>query len=449
MRTAPAGPAHRSRQRGTREPEDSGRPEDGAQHEHREHHQHDDERDEGDDPRGPAAAAVAHRGRRRGRLAGEDRARGRRGGVVDDRDGLRPAGGRGRGGDLVLGGQPVALLREAVALGGEAVALGGHGVQARGEAHELLGGRGAGVRRPGDLVEAAAQAVALLDGGVAVGLGAGDRVVDAVAGAAQLVALGGDGVALGADAVQGLGGLAAGVHDRVAGLDGRAQLRAQLVALARQCLPLAFEAVADDRHGVALAGGLVAGGQRRVALLGEPLVGAHGVVALADQARVLELERLALPPLDRELLLGALGGGRALDEAELGPARARARGRGDGRGLGGGRAVAAPRGPLGQVGRAQRDDDAGRHGELGRVGVQRLARPREGGDPVHAVLGRPRLVVEQGEHAAVLVPGGQDEGGADEAHTPDPVPAALELEAVRLRPREAADLEGLCARLGQ
>jgi hypothetical protein len=76
------------------------------------------------------------------------------------------------------------------------------------------------------------------------------------------------------------------------------------------------------------------------------------------------------------------------------------------------------------------------------VSSTRRALPREGGDPLLAVVGGPRLVLEQSEHPALLVAGLHLEHRADEAVAAQSVPAPGHLEAVASRPLEALDLEG-------
>jgi hypothetical protein len=90
----------------------------------------------------------------------------------------------------------------------------------------------------------------------------------------------------------------------------------------------------------------------------------------------------------------------------------------------------------------QVDRQARRDGELGRRELERFALPREGGDPLVAVLGGPRLVVEDGQHPALLVARLHHEHRAHEAVAAQPVPAAGHLEAVAVDPLEALDLEG-------
>jgi hypothetical protein len=72
--------------------------------------------------------------------------------------------------------------------------------------------------------------------------------------------------------------------------------------------------------------------------------------------------------------------------------------------------------PAGDARYREVDGQARRDSELGGRELQRLALPREGRDPLVAVLGGPRLVVEDRQQAALLVVGGlHDEHGADEA----------------------------------
>src|SRR5436190_1156944 len=73
--------------------------------------------------------------------------------------------------------------------------------------------------------------------------------------------------------------------------------------------------------------------------------------------------------------------------------------------------------------------------------VERVALPRERGDPFLAVLGRPRLVLEQRQQPLRLPLPFQDQRRPDEAASAQADPRADELDAVRCRPLEAVDLQ--------
>src|SRR4051794_19056513 len=100
-------------------------------------------------------------------------------------------------------------------------------------------------------------------------------------------------------------------------------------------------------------------------------------------------------------------------------------------------ARAAPRHRRGR----QLDGDARRHGHLGGGELDRLALPREGGDPGLAVVGRPRLVLEQREQPAALLAGLDDQRRAHEAVPAQAEPPPGDLEPVGRRPGESLHLE--------
>ena len=93
------------------------------------------------------------------------------------------------------------------------------------------------------------------------------------------------------------------------------------------------------------------------------------------------------------------GRGAARDLVRAWPAPAR------GARAAGPRTRSAPRPLAGEAGHGQIDRQARRDGQLGRRELERLALPGEGGDPLVAVLGGPRLVVEDRQQTALLVVG--------------------------------------------
>ena len=180
-----------------------------------------------------------------------------------------------------------------------------------------------------------------------------------------------------------------------------------------------------ELDGEAAHGGLLAGdlGAQRRDLLGGDALARRGARWRRGRLRGLR----APPPRGR-------GGGRLGLGLGLGLRRAAPRVQ---RAFGGRRAPLAGNARHGQV-----DRQARRDGELGRGDLELLALPREGGDPLVAVLGGPRLVVEDGQQASLLVGRLHHEHRAHEAVAAQPVPAAADLEAVAVDPLEAVHLEG-------
>jgi hypothetical protein len=215
-------------------------------------------------------------------------------------------------------------------------------------------------------------------------------------------------------------------------------------------------ALLDDRVVVEVRAGtrLVALGDRRVALAREGVV-VVGRAAGGGEA-LMGLLELGGQAAHRGLLAGELGpqrghllGADALARRRAGSRRRlrlrlrlrRGLGRaaaGRQRPVGGSGPLAAPAGHLrdGKV-----DRQARRHRQLGRRELDGGALPREGGRPLLAVVGRPRLVLEHGQHPTLLVAGLHHEHGPDEAMAAQAVPAPAHLEPVGVDPLEALDLE--------
>ena len=170
---------------------------------------------------------------------------------------------------------------------------------------------------------------------------------------------------------------------------------------------------------------------------GEPLVGLLELSGEAAHGGLLagELSAQRRDLLGGDALAGRGAGGRRCEARCAAPRPARARLAGPRRAWQrplGGRLLPAALAGDGRDG--QVDREAGSDGKLGRRELDRLALPREGGDPFVAVLGGPRLVVEDRQHAPLLVGRLHHEHGPDEAMAAQAVPAPGHLEAVARRP---------------
>ena len=264
--------------------------------------------------------------------------------------------------------------------------------------------------RDGDL---RAQAVAVLVGGGELVAQSFDLGHEPVVGADRLVALG-------REAAQHRLGLREALLELGVALAGGRELAlgevARLGRLVGGLLGALALAVLVVDQALAVGAGALRLGAGLLDLLADGVAlganaGEHVGLALDRVERALELP--ALLDLGRELLAQELGVGRL---ALLGRA-------GLGRGLAG-------------AGQRELDDELGPDLQLGAVGVDLAALPGEGREPHAAVVGRPRLVVQDGDQPLPRVTIVQPQHGPHEAPPAQtaPVPGDLESLAHRLEP---------------